>query len=258
MNGTVKVFVANFWMKKRSAGLEPNLAPGFGPVLHLPEMAQIHNPRHIKALIAACRSMGVELLPGCAALGFQLQGERIEGVRTSVGVMRADKFVLTTGAWTDPLLEPLGWKSGIHPVRGQIALLQPGKSLLRRVVAHGARYLVPRPDGRVLVGSTEENVGFDRRTTTTAIHDLLELAMSLVPDLGYAAFERSWAGLRPGSPDGLPFLGWVPGIANLCVAAGHFRSGIQLSTGTGLLLRDLVLDRPTPLSLEPFRLGTRS
>jgi glycine oxidase len=233
--------------------LEPSLAAGLGPAVQIP-MAQVRNPRHVKALILACQTLGVELSPGCAVHSFVMQGGRIEGVKTSAGIVRGNKLVLATGAWTDPLLEPLGWQPGIHPVRGQIALLQPGKLLLQRIIIEGSRYLVPRPDGRVLVGSTEENVGFDKRTTTTAIHDLLELAISLVPALGEAALERSWAGLRPGSPDGLPFLGWLPGVANLCVAAGHFRSGIQLSVGTGLLLRDLLLGRPTSIAAEPFRL----
>jgi glycine oxidase len=234
--------------------LEPHLAAGLGRAVHLPDMAQVRNPRHIKALIAACQFKGVELTPGCAVHGFVVEGDRIEGVKTSAGILRGNKIVLATGAWTDPLLEPLGWRPGIEPVRGQIALLRPGQQLFQRVIVRGSRYLVPRPDGRVLIGSTEENAGYDKRTTATAIHDLLELAISIVPALGSAPLERSWAGLRPGSPDGLPFLGWLPGVANLFVAAGHFRSGIQLSTGTGLLLRDLLLGRPASMAMEPFRL----
>jgi glycine oxidase len=118
----------------------------------------------------------------------------------------------------------------------------------------GARYLVPRPDGRVLVGSTEENVGFDKRTTAAAIGELLGFAFTLVPELAAAHVERTWAGLRPGSPDGLPFLGRVPGFDNLFVAAGHYRAGIQLSPGTGLVLKELLLGQKLTVPLEPFRL----
>jgi glycine oxidase len=139
-------------------------------------------------------------------------------------------------------------------VRGQIALLNTGAPLFRRVLCRGKRYLVPRADGRVLVGSTEEDAGFDKRTTAVAIAGLLELAVELVPGLAQAHLERSWAGLRPGSPDGMPYLGAVPGLTNLFVAAGHFRAGIQLSPGTGLVLKELLQGQPTSVPLEAFRL----
>jgi glycine oxidase len=238
--------------------LEPALAAGLGTALLLPDMAQVRNPRHLKALMAACQALGVELSPGCAVHGLLMQDGRALAVKSSAGLLHAKQIVLATGAWTDPLLEPLGWQPGIHPVRGQIALLRPGKPLLQRIVLQGSRYLVPRPDGRVLAGSTEENVGFDRRTTAAAIRDLLDLAMSLVSALADAPLERSWAGLRPGSPDGLPFLGPVPGVVNLFVGAGHFRSGIQLSAGTGLLLRDMLLGKTTSIPVEPFRVDRSS
>src|SRR5207244_12004084 len=117
---------------------------------------------------------------------------------------------------------------------------------------------VPRADGRVLVGSTEEDVGFDKRTTARAIHDLLELACSLVPGLADAPLERCWAGLRPGSPDGLPYLGRVPGWDNVFVAAGHFRAGLQLSPGTALVLKECLLDDPLTIPLTDFRLDRHS
>jgi glycine oxidase len=118
----------------------------------------------------------------------------------------------------------------------------------------GKRYLVPRPDGLVLVGSTEEDAGFDKRTTAEAIQDLLAFAISMVPGLGSAHPERSWAGLRPGSPDSLPYIGPVPGIDNLFIAAGHFRAGIQLSPATGLVLKELFLGQPLTVALDAFRL----
>ena len=144
-----------------------------------------------------------------------------------------------------------GLQPGIHPVRGQIALLNTRVALIQRILLHGARYLVPRPDGRVLVGATEEDAGFDKRTTATAVRDLLGLAFELVPELANAHLERCWAGLRPGSPDGLPFLGAVPGCDNLFVAAGHFRAGLQLSPATGLVVKELLLGQP--LTGENFR-----
>ncbi len=234
--------------------LEPSLAKGQGGVLYVPDMAQVRNPRHVKALVAGCRKLGVELSPGCVVHGFLIDAGRVIGVKTSAGDLRAAQVVLTTGAWTDPLLEPLGWRPGIHPVRGQIALLRPSSPVLQHILVRGSQYLVPRDDGRVLAGSTEENVGFDKNTTAAGIDNLLQLAMSLVPALAEAPLEKTWAGLRPGNADGLPYIGPVPGIDNLFVAAGHFRAGIQLSTGTGQLLKEMLLQQTLSLDIQPFRL----
>jgi glycine oxidase len=236
------------------ARLEPALAPGLGSAYHLPDMAQLRNPRHIKALLAGCRAHGVRLRPGCPASSFAQESERITAVLTAAGPVPAGRFLLTAGAWSDALLRPLGWRPGIRPVRGQIALLNTRAPLFHHVLLWGTRYLVPRPDGRVLAGSTEEDAGFEKKTTARAIGELLALAGRLVPDLAAAHLERCWAGLRPGSPDGLPFLGPVPGCVNLFVAAGHFRSGIQLSAATGLVMKEMLLEQETTIPLEAFRL----
>jgi glycine oxidase len=234
--------------------LQPGLAAGRDRAYYLPDMAQVRNPRHVRALTSACAGRGVELRPDCPVRHVVREGGRIESIDTDQGRLTAGRYLLATGAWTDSLLEPLGWHPGIRPVRGQIALLNTGVSGIRPVVLHGKRYLVPRGDGRVLVGSTEEDAGFDARPTAAAIADLLALATSLVPDLANASIERCWAGLRPGSPDGKPYLGVVPGIVNLFIAAGHFRAGIQLSPATGLAMKQLILGQKPTIPLEDFRL----
>jgi glycine oxidase len=187
-------------------------------------------------------------------VGFQWAKKRVAGVVTKAAVLHADRFLISTGAWTDPMLEPVGWKLGIRPVRGQIALLNTGEKLFHKILLQGKRYLVPRADGQILVGATEEHVGFDKRTTAWAISDLLSFAMRLVPSLANAPLERCWAGLRPGSPDGLPFIGRVPDYDNLYVAAGHFRAGIQWSPVTGLIVKELLLNQNLTMPIEPFRL----
>jgi glycine oxidase len=238
--------------------LEPAVAAGLGRAYHLPDMAQLRNPRHLKALAAGCASYGVRFQPGCPVHGFERQAQKVLAAQTVAGRRPAGQFLLTAGAWTDALLEPFGWRPGIRPVRGQIALLNTRTPRFRRILLHGARYLVPRPDGRVLVGSTEEDSGFDKQTTAAAIGELLKLAIALVPGLAEAHLERCWAGLRPGSPDGLPFLGAVPGYDNLFLAAGHFRAGIQLSPGTALVMSELLLGRAPTVPLETFRLDRAS
>lgn len=233
---------------------EPALAPNVGHAYYLPEMAQVRNPRHVKALTAACAKRGVRLRPGCAVNALVRQGSRIEAVDTDQGRLSVGRYLVATGAWTDALLEQVGFRPGIHPVRGQIALLNTGNPGVRPIVMHGKRYLVPRPDGRVLAGSTEEDAGFDARPTAAAIAGLLEFAARLVPALAAAPLERCWAGLRPGTPDGLPYLGPVPGFTNLFISAGHFRSGIQRSPASGLVLKELLLGQAPSIPLHDFRL----
>jgi glycine oxidase len=234
--------------------LEPALAPGLGSAYHLPDMAQVRNPRHLKALLAGCQSYGVQLGRCCHVHALELQGKHVKAVSTDQGQLSAGRYLLAAGAWTDRLLQQTGVQAGIRPVRGQIALLNAGAAIFRRVLLWGSRYLVPRADGRILIGSTEEDAGFAKDTTAGAIADLLALGCKLVPALAETPVERCWAGLRPGSPDGLPFLGAVPGFDNLFIAAGHFRSGIQLSPGTALVMKELLLGQPLTVPLDAFRL----
>ncbi|HBI42294.1 MAG TPA: glycine oxidase ThiO [Planctomycetales bacterium] len=234
--------------------VEPGLSPALARAYHLPGMAQVRTPRHVKALLAACEAQGVQLYPHRAATGFVRTGRRIDAVQTEQGPLLAGRFLVTAGAWTDGLVQQVGCRLGVRPVRGQIALLQTDDARQRLILLKGKRYLVPRGDGLVLVGATEEDVGFDARPTASAIAGLLAFAAELVPSLAGAALERCWAGLRPGSPDGLPFLGAVPNCPNLYVAAGHFRAGIQLSPASGRAMTDLLIGREPVVSLKAFRL----
>ncbi len=239
---------------ERLGVLEPAVRPGPLHPYYLPAMAQVRNPRHLKALLAACGQQGVVIHSHCPVLGWEKSGARITGVMTERGRFSAERYLIAAGAWSEGLLAQLGWCPGIHPVRGQIALLQTQPPLLARIVEQGKRYLVPRPDGRVLIGSTEEATGFDKRTTAQGIQSLLRFALNLVPALAHAPLERCWAGLRPGSPDEKPFLGSVPGWENVFVAAGHYRAGIQLSPGTALVMSELLCGLPPSFPLDEFRL----
>jgi glycine oxidase len=240
--------------EQAAAELEPALRLGLGRVVLLPTLGQLRNPRHLQALRTACERSGqVTFAEGAEAQQFVLHGRKVRAVVTSHGTVDGDAFVLAAGAWTDPLLEPLGVRVGIRPVRGQIVLFNPGYVLFRRVLLWGSSYLVPRQDGRVLAGSTEEDAGFVKQNTARGVSHLIGLAVGLVPALEQVEVERCWAGLRPGSPDGLPFIGRVAGLDNLVVAAGHFRAGIQLSPGTALLVKELLLGQPLSMSLEAFR-----
>jgi glycine oxidase len=123
---------------------------------------------------------------------------------------------------------------------------------LRRIIEVGARYLVPRSDGKLLIGSTEEWTGFDKGNTAESVASLIRFATDLVPALKSARVDRFWSGLRPHAKRGSPYLGQVPNIDNLFVAAGHFRSGLMLSPITGLLMRQLLLRQPPLVAMDEF------
>jgi glycine oxidase len=234
--------------------LEPALAGAFCVGYHVPEMAQVRNPWHCRALASACERRGVQLVGNAQVCGFDTNGDRVTGVRTVDAAYAAGTTVVTAGAWSGGVLESLGVSLPVKPIRGQIALLATDPPLLRRVIMMGKQYLVPRLDGRVLVGSTEEDVGFDKRPTPQGIRGLLDIALSIAPTLGAAHLERTWAGLRPGSPDSKPFIGPVPGRRDILVAAGHYRAGLQLSPITGQIVCQLIRRQPPAVALEPFRL----
>lgn len=232
--------------------LEPALNPSTVVGLHLPQKCQVRNPRHLKALLSATSAAGVELVSGSPVVEVVTENEHVTAVRTPDGEHSAGQFIVAAGAWTRRVLAGCGVELSIEPVRGQIVQLLARPLPFTRVIGLGARYLVPRPDGRILVGSTEEWVGFQKENTADGVAGLIRFAEDLVPSLAGARFERCWSGLRPGAFDGLPFLGGVPGHDNLMVAAGHFRAGLQLSPATAVLMRQLVLGQDPLVGIEPF------
>ncbi|MBM4077715.1 MAG: glycine oxidase ThiO, partial [Planctomycetes bacterium] len=212
-------------LHRRFLGLHSDLASGYW----LPELGQVRNPRLLKSLIAACQSRGVDLRPGTPVVGLQRVADRIVSVQTFNETHSAAEVVVAGGAWSSDLLRRAGHEISIEPVRGQMVLLEKTPTPFRYVIQSGLRYLVPRADGRILVGSTEEHAGFEKRNTASGVSGLIEFACQLVPGLANARFEQCWSGLRPWATGGAPYIGRVQGMKNVLLAAGHFRSGLQLS-----------------------------
>jgi glycine oxidase len=217
------------------------------------EEAQIRNPWHVQALVAACQQQGVDLRSDCELTSFEIDGARVTAALTPQSRFTAPQFCITAGAWSGIVAQLLARPLPVRPMRGQIVLFHAAQAPLERIVNLGPRYLVPRQDGRVLVGSTEEEVGFDRSTTESGIAGLCDLAYSLCPALRDATIERTWAGLRPSTPDGQPCLGRLHCWDNVLLAAGHFRSGLTLSCATAVLMAQLVRGEQPQIDLAPFR-----
>lgn len=216
----------------------------------LPNDCRVRNPRHIQALLAACEATGVDIIEHNEVADIGQAGDWV--VSSKLGSYRAPNVCLTAGAWTVKLLSQLGIETGIMPVRGQMLLYKLDRKPFDCVVNEGHRYLVPRDDGHLLVGSCEEEVGFVAETTESMLSELRGWAESIFPPLKEQVVLRSWAGLRPGSFDSYPYLGPIPNMPGLSIAAGHFRHGLHWSTGTALLMRQWICGEVTSMELSPF------
>ena len=234
--------------------LEPNLRPHRDISLRLPFVAQVRSPRLLSALRAAVVNAGAQIVEGEEVIHFEKKGEALCGLSTNRRTIPTDRCILATGAWSGDILHKVGLELPIKPVRGQMLLIGAVPNLLRHIVVFDYRYLVPRHDGRVLVGSTTEDVGFDKSATAEARRLLHETAIDLVPTLESYPIEAHWAGLRPGSPDSLPFIGEHPEVDGLFVCAGHYRNGLALAPASARLVVDLVLKEPPSIDPAPFRL----
>lgn len=218
---------------------EPALATRDHGLL-LPQAAQVRNPRLLQALRGAATHHGVRIVEGCAVSQVLHHGGQVRGVASGVHHYHAGRVVIAGGAWSTQLLAGLGIELCIAPVRGQMLLYRAAPGLVRHILVEQWRYVIPRRDGHVLVGSTMEQVGFDKSTTTQAHHELSESAAALVPALRNCPLERHWAGLRPGSSSGVPVIGAHPAINGLYINSGHFRNGVVMAPASARLLLQIM------------------
>jgi glycine oxidase len=241
------------WIEPRHLGeCEPLLSGAAGRALAggawFPDEGQVRSPRLVQALAAASIKRGARILEGTWAVSFQTEGERLTAVATPSGLLTADSFVLAAGVWS----ADFGLGLPVSPVKGQIATLRALNETLRQVVWGGECYLVPRVDGEVILGATQEDGNYDARPTLAGIGALSEAALELLPWSGKLVLENVWAGLRPAAPDRYPILGPMPGFSNLWIATAHFRNGVLLGPLTGrLLAQHLLTGQPAP-ELAPF------
>lgn len=223
--------------------------------LWFPDVAQVRNPRLAKALCAGLRRQGVALREYAEVRALRRTANRIEGVELVGERMNAGLVVVAAGAWSAATLGPAA-PLPVEPVRGQMILLEAA-GVLRRMVLDGGHYLIPRRDGHILAGSTLEYVGFDASTTATAREELLAAARRMVPALATACLAGHWAGLRPGSPQGIPFIGPHPRLERLWINTGHFRNGLLLAPASAALLRAQILGQPPDLDPAPYAVPLR-
>ena len=218
----------------------------------LPGEAQICNPWHVQALVRACEKNSVQLFEDQAVDSFQSSSRELESITIDGQPQNFDVCVFACGAWTQQVTSALVDCVQMVPVRGQMILYRLEAPLDLPIINEGTRYIVPRDDGHVLVGATIEEAGFDESTTDSAIEKLSSDARRIVPALTDDKIKKTWAGLRPGTHDGFPYMGRLPGFDNAFVSTGHFKTGLQLSSGSAVAMADLIEGKETLVDLTPF------
>jgi glycine oxidase len=234
--------------------MEPALGRDARAAALLPDECSVQPRTLTCAVLAAAASAGAALSPGVEVTSLALDGKKCVGVKTSSGeIFHAAQVVLAAGCWTSQIPVAMAYAPTI-PVRGQMVALRHSGTPIRHVLRSERGYLVPRgveSPQTVVVGSTIENTGYEKRVTSGGVEKILSAANELVPELAKAEIIETWCGLRPGTPDQLPILGPVD-IDGLAFATGHYRNGILLAPVTAKLIGEWIAERRTSIDWEMF------
>lgn len=240
------------WLDRQAINLyQPELGDRVVGGWWYPEDGQVDNRCLMASLLQAAQTLGVEIKEGVKVKAIQQKQGRVNGILTDAGLLEAEHYVLAAGSWSSQLL-PLP----VRPVKGQMLSLRMPQKLhqpfpLQRVLFGEDIYLVPRQDGRLIIGATVEEVGWTPFNTPQGMQSLLDKAMELYPAIANWQIEEFWWGFRPGTPDGLPILG-RSACDNLFLATGHYRNGILLAPITAALIADLILEQKSNPLLAEF------
>lgn len=238
-----------------------HLQTEFNRPLWLPEIHQARNPRLLKAVYSDLKHLGVHFITGSELLTLNIHQQRVQSISTSSGDYPVAQIILTTGAWTGQLWRQLFSSTGsvqpeIDPVKGQMLLFDAKPDTLSTMVLDNAHYLIPRSDGKILAGSTVERSGFNKETDLETKTQLAAFAHQLLPSLKQFPIIAHWAGLRPGTEHGIPYIARHPELENLSINAGHFRNGLTMAPASAQLLADLLLNRFPKIDPEPYQFNS--
>ena len=243
-------FSAEIVSRERALEMEPLLTADFRDALYLPNDQQVTPRKLVAALAESCRRRGVEIRSGTAVTAVLSDAGRVTGVVGNGNVIPAGQVVLSAGVWSGTI-DGLAPKIPVNPRKGQILSLQMPERTFGHMIRWGHAYFVPRPDGELVVGATNENAGFDRSLTPAGIGRLLSDAQRISSHVGSYPIRETWSGLRPGTPDELPVIG-ESAIKGLIYATGHYRNGILLAPLTAVIIAALIDGSQLPTAIEAF------
>lgn len=239
------------WLTGKDARtLEPCLSENVRCALRFPNDFQVENRRLVEALLGSNRGSGVVLIDHCAVNLVSVADSSVRGVETSQGFISSNCTVLAAGAWVS-MLDPAQVLQ-VEPVRGQMLCFRSQPQIARHVIYTARGYLIPRRDGRLLAGSTSEQVGFDKRVTEAGVERIKTMAVEITPQIATLSLIDTWAGFRPRAQDDEPVLGMSAEVEGLCYATGHYRNGILLAPITGQLVAEAIVSRRAPALIAPF------
>ena len=230
--------------------------------LYLPAIAQARNPRLLKSLKQDLKQRGVKIIEHCNIEKVTLKNNHITEIASESEVFSVNQLVITAGAWTANLWKQLLANNAekqpdIFPVKGQMLIFDAPINTLDTIVLENDHYLIPRRDGKILCGSTVESAGFDKTTSAQAKQSLATFARQLFPVLESAPIIHHWAGLRPGTQQGIPYIDKHPEINNLAISAGHFRNGFAMGPASAQLLYELITNQVTTLDQTLYQLSAK-
>jgi glycine oxidase len=231
--------------------IEPQLTLPMAGGIHIPGECQVTPRKLLSALQIASASAGVEIRKGLRVREILQQGDRVHGVVTEEETISAAYVVIASGARSAEILG-LWPRLPVVPRKGQMLSLATREPLFRKLIRWEHAYMVQRPSGELVVGATNEDVGFDRTLTPAGIGGLLASAQQMSTYTATLAIKEMWTGLRPATPDGLPILGFANPCGGLIYAAGHYRNGILLAPITASIIASLVENRAPVIPLQPF------
>ncbi|MEG0487339.1 MAG: glycine oxidase ThiO [Acinetobacter sp.] len=227
--------------------VNPHISQQFQHAIYFPHLANIRNPRLLKSLITYLKQHpNVEVHENTWIEKFNIQNQHIQSIQTSSGQhFEADQFVIATGAWSNCWSEQLQLSIPVEPVQGQMMLFKTPENWLPTMCMNKVMYLIPRMDGHVVCGSSMENIGFDHRPSVQTQQNIYKACVEMVPELADFPIVKQWAGLRPSSPTGIPYIGQMPELDNLWANFGHYRNGLCMGPASARLLRQLILNQDT-------------
>lgn len=244
-------FTAEVLTPEQTLQLEPTVSKRIAGAVLFPEDGHVRNPKMVTALAMGAAKNGAKFFLGNAVTGFVREDSQVVGVVVNGETIHAGSFVIAAGCWSGHLTVQLDCPISVSPAKGQIVLLETMPQIFQRTIDGLGIYIVPRTDGKILLGATVEFVGYDKTPTVDGVKQMIDAAVEIAPKLAESKFMQTWAGLRPYYRNG-PCLGYLPGYDNVILASGHYKNGILLAPITGRLITELLTADKTSLSLEPF------
>lgn len=220
--------------------IEPAISESIEYGLWMPDIMQVRNPKIVKALKGSFKTLNIKFEENIEVVEIVADHGKVKSVQTDSGTYNCNTVIVASGAWSGRLIRNTH-SVEIEPVKGQMIMFDGRAGMLHRIILSQGHYVIPRRDGKVLAGSTLEKTDFDKSTSTQALEELSDTACTLVPGLSTCSIERQWAGLRPGTPNGIPYICSSREIEGLYLHAGHYRNGIVLGPASVQLMTELVL-----------------